>query len=247
MSIEKKYLQSLLILVGVAFSSCTSPSYVVNSRNVPQFGEAKEFSAVAGLSAVGGEVQTAYAITNHLAVMGNTYVVSVNDQRIEPFLRRKHFFGEAGIGYFAKNEVARFEVFGGYGIGHDVGRNNYGFLDLDDYAIVTSDYQRIFIQPSISTNEKKVNFSLTARVTGVRFGRFSAHDNTRGLVVYHPGDPYRIFIEPAVTTRFVLGGNFYGIFQIAISGPQGDRYVYFDYTPVEMLIGVQYHTGKRKE
>ncbi|MEJ0030100.1 MAG: hypothetical protein WDO15_06885 [Bacteroidota bacterium] len=57
----------LLLLVGFALTSC-APAYISNTRNTPMFGEANEFAGSVAISS-GLDVQTAYSVSDHVAIM----------------------------------------------------------------------------------------------------------------------------------------------------------------------------------
>lgn len=231
----------LLFLVGFALTSC-APAYISNTRNVPLFGEANEFAANVAMSS-GVDAQLAYSFTDHIAVMANANsVFKKYTPEGKPSYNRNHFFGEGGIGYFSRTKSARFELFGGYGMGSGNSYESFFFFGKEE-LVAKGTYSRIFIQPSFGTNKKKFNIMFTARLSMVDFKKFTTTDPASVAPEYKPIDGIHTFIEPSITLRSHLAGNLRGFFQFGLNKPLNDD-VYFDYVPVQAAIGIQIHTGQ---
>ena len=232
----------LLLLLGFAVSSC-APAYIANTRNVPLFGEANEFAGSVALSS-GIDAQLAYSFSDHIAVMvnANTVIKKITPKDDASF-NRNHFFGEAGIGYFTRTKAARFELFGGLGMGQGNSYESFFFFGTKE-LVAKGTYNRIFFQPSIGTNKKKFNIMFTARVSMVGFQKFTTDTPSPGSPgEYKPTDGYHTFFEPSITLRSHLAGNLRGFFQLGINKPFNDD-VYFSSVPVQAAIGIQIHTGQ---
>lgn len=237
-------LLSLAVLAGLALTSC-APAYIANTRNVPMFAEANEFAGSVALSS-GVDVQAAYSVSDHVAVMANANTVqqTLNPGDNKPSFKRNHFFAEGGLGYFSRTKKSRFELFGGYGMGSGTSYESYFFFHTQSQSVVTKGtYSRIFIQPSIGTNNKKFNLMFTARVSFVNFTKFSTEDPAATPMEYKPTDGYQVVIEPAITARIHLAGNVRGFFQLGINRALNED-VLFNVVPVQGSIGIQIHTGQ---
>ncbi len=83
----------------------------------------------------------------------------------------------------------------------------YFFHTLSQSVITKANYGRIFIQPSIATNNKKFNIIFTARVSMVGFSKYSTEDPRATPQVYKPTNGYQVILEPSITARVHLAGN----------------------------------------
>lgn len=210
------------------------------------FGEAKEFAGTIALGSPGVEVQAAYSFSNHIAAMINGQFLSggtVYSDNSTTF-KRKQNFGEVGIGYFYKGQDVRMEVFGGYGIGKSVSLNNYTFPVSTDQAIVYANLNRIFLQPSLSTNLANFNIIVTPRLSLVRFGNFTSDPFVTPQAI-KPNDNWQFFFEPSVMTRFKIAGPLRGFFHIGVCGSLKTSYI--KHAPVSSGIGLQIHTGQLRK
>lgn len=234
-------LLTLIAIVALMATSC-APTYVSNSRNVPMFAEAGEFAGSVALSS-GVDLQTAYSLSDHLALMANANILrqggSTDDG--ESFTRANTFF-EGGVGYFSRTKTSRFELFAGYGAGTRTSYESFYFFQNNLPLIADGKYSRIFIQPSYGTNKKKFNIAFTARVSIVNFTEFKTEDPTAAVPMYKPTEGYQIFLEPSLTTRFHLAGNLRGFFQLSLNAPVSD--IYYTHVPLQAALGIQIHTGQ---
>lgn len=235
-------LLTLTVIAGFALSSC-APAYISNTRNVPMFGEANEFAGSVAISS-GVDVQAAYSVSDHVAVMANANaVIKKMSPEGKPSFNRDHFFAEGGLGYFTRTKTARFELFGGYGFGGGKSYESYYFFQTGTENVVTkADYNRIFIQPSIGTNKKKFNIMFTARVSMVGFTKFTTDDPAAATKEFKSSG-YEIMLEPSLTARAHLAGNVRGFFQLGVNRAVNSDVV-FNYVPVQASLGIQIHTGQ---
>lgn len=225
----------LIILLLVA--SC-SPLYLPGTKNTPLFREQGEAQISGFLSSSGLEAQVAYALTDHLAMIGDFSYAS--QKKSNPDYTRKNTFGEAGLGYYDRSRSARYEVLVGYGIGQGTHHDVYYFF-ADDFGKqvsveTTAKMQRIFVQPTIGTNNRGTNISFTPRISWVDFSEFSS-----GGVTEKPVEGPVIFLEPTATIKFKLAGNLYGIFQLGLAVSLGDTF--YTVQPLTASVGVQIDTG----
>lgn len=231
-----RFAAGLLLLVLV--SACKS-TYLPNTRNVPLFREGKEAMATVAVAS-GLDVQTAYALTDHVAIMANGNITGATYQTNDgEDYQRNYSFGEAGLGFFGRSRSARFEIYGGYGIGKGTSYEAlYLFIDQGAKAVIaTGKFNRIFLQPSIGTNGRNFNISLTSRFSMVRFTEFESEG-----ILKKPVEGYQLFLEPALTTTFKLAGNLRGFFQLNVNAPIPSD-TYFEYERFNAAIGIQLHTG----
>jgi hypothetical protein len=221
------------LFLSVLLGSCAQ-AYLPNVRNTPQFREAGEFQLGAYVG-TGVDAQVAYAITDHLGMMANGSFAT----KKETDFTRQQQFGEIGIGYFNANRNMRIELFGGYGLGKSTHSSQYYFFFPQfgqQQLVTTGEYQRVFIQPGIGTNNRRFNMSVSMRFSSVDFKRFRAE----GFEV-EPDEAPQLFIEPALTGRFPLRGNIYGLFQLGV-GLSSDAESYFKTTPLQASFGIQINT-----
>src|SRR5690242_8442254 len=123
-----------LFLPLVFFCSSCAVVYVPSARNVPLFTKSGEFNGNLSWGTSGLNVQSAYAVSNHLGVMANFQSDAGNS--------RTHIAGDIGLGYYLRKKVA-FEVYGGYGIGKGYGSDLH--FGLDDRVVeLDGRYQRLF-------------------------------------------------------------------------------------------------------
>lgn len=231
----------LLVLVA---TGC-SPLYIPTTRNVPLFREQGEFQASV-IASTGAEVQTALAVTDHVAVMVNGSILRQKISEPESYTR-SHTFVEGGIGYYKANRRSRVEIFAGYGLGKGTSFAQYYFFTNDfgqKDLVATGTYSRIFIQPSFGQNNRRFNLAFTPRISLVKFSEFSSNDNNPALdtKTIKPNEKPQLFLEPALTGKFPLVGNLQGLFQLGLNVP-ADSDVFFDYVPLQFAIGIQLNTG----
>ena len=236
-----RFFTILLVLVA---AGC-SPLYIPTTRNVPLFREQGEFQASV-IASTGAEVQTALAVTDHVAVMVNGSLLRQKISEPESYTR-SHIFVEGGIGYYKANRRSRVEIFAGYGLGKGTSYSQYYFFE--DYfgqkdLVATGTYSRIFIQPSFGQNNRRFNLAFSPRISLIDFSEFSSNDNNPALdtETIKPNEKPRLFIEPALTGKFPLVGNLQGMFQLGLNIP-ADSETFFDYVPLQFAIGIQLNTG----
>ena len=167
-------------------SSCTHYYYVPNSHNVTLFKEKNEFR---GTVAIGGEknkcltteLQTAYSITDNLAVMSNFSLASNG-------LAEQGFYLDGAVGYFKPiNDFFIFEIYGGLGNNTDI------FTDIS--------YLKFYAQPNIGVSFNTFDAAFSTRVSNVYFYDIyidSIYNESLDLLNKNRNS---ILIEPAITLR----------------------------------------------
>jgi hypothetical protein len=229
------------LLVLLLAAAC-SPIYVPNTRNVPLFKDGGEFQASVYGTTAGGDAQIAYAVSDHVAVIGSYSYGTQNQTNpgTKEQFTRKNSYGELGLGFYKVKRHSRLEIFGGYGIGKGTTHDQYSFFGLDNDVVATGTFNRIFIQPSIGTNNRNFNIAFTPRIAMVKFTDF-----TTDVKSVKPSDGYQTFIEPAVTGKFHLVGNLHGVFQLGLDVPVKSDAVYYEYMPAQFAVGIQIDTSNR--
>jgi hypothetical protein len=232
------------LLILVVFVSACAPTYVPNVRNVPLFSEGGEFQGTVYVT-TGIEAQLAYAVSDNVALMGN-YSRLKEKNTAQGFTRENNYY-EGGLGYFKNTRSRRFELFGGYGIGNGTGLGQYNFFfsTFGQQELVTDyNYSRIFIQPSIGTNNRKFNIAFTTRFSLVDFSKFTASTATIAATTVKPNENPHLFIEPSLSGKFPLVGNLNGVFQLGLNVAMPSD-VYFTFVPVQVAFGIQLQLGDR--
>jgi len=231
------------VLLLLLAASC-SPIYVPNTRNVPLFKEGGEFQAAAYATTAGADAQLGYALTDHIAVTGNYSWGSKKETTPKDFTR-KNSYAEAGLGFYNAKRSVRVELFAGYGVGKGTAHDQYYFFGLNNDVVATGKYNRIFIQPSIGTNNRNFNIAFTPRFSMVKFTEFTTNDATAKAQKFSPPDKFEMFIEPAITGKFHLTGNLHGIFQLGVTAATNQEEIDFEYMKTQFAVGLQIDTSNR--
>jgi hypothetical protein len=222
------------------FVSCTTV-YVPNTRNTPLFREQGEAQISGFITSGGLEGQGAYALTDHLAVIGSyTYgkQTTTNSTANPPIeYDWKNSFAEIGIGYFDRSRSARYELFAGYGIGEGTSLDQYSFFGLNNNVVATGKRSRIFVQPSIGTNNRNFNIAFTPRLCYVNMSEF-----TTAVASAKPKDSGQFYVDPAFTAKFRLAGNLHGLFQLGLTVPVPGE-VFYEFSTMQVALGIQIDTG----
>jgi hypothetical protein len=182
---------AVLLIILVFLSSC-STVYVPNSQSVPLFEEKKQAVVMGALAvgdqSTGADIQAAYAVTDHFAVMGNAYFGQVVEDWITSIDSNTTTFAgenvpyrnfELAVGYFTKLGTSDgiFEVYGGWGFG---GPRNTIESVREFYR-----NNHFFVQPNIGGRLGAVDVAFSTRINYVLWPEFS-----------------EVFFEPAFTLRF---------------------------------------------
>ncbi len=149
----------LFVLLAIFVVRC-SPVYIPNARHATLFQKKGEYKATAYLLQV-ADVQLAYAVSNHVAVMANFNSSFTSNF---PCFR----FGEIGAGYFTKAKEFNIEFCGGYGIGTSLSNLNSKF--------VSGNYYRVYFSQSAGQKLERFQWSVTNRVSLVDFTTFQSSD-----------------------------------------------------------------------
>lgn len=218
-----KYHKIGFILSLWIFASC-SPAYVPNVVNTPLLSNKKEIQASLYSGVSGFDLQSAYALTDHIGIMANGSFINNRNDSLENF--RKHNFGELGVGYFSKiGNNGRFEVFSGYGTGKVQAEFENNLWQSDAYA----NYSRIFIQPSVGAATDYFDGAFSPRFVMVKIQQNNEHFT-------------EYFAEPTLTGK--VGYKYVkAVLQFGISIPMTE-YPDFNYNPFLLSLGIQAYLNR---
>jgi hypothetical protein len=242
---------AVLIAFVISFGSC-APLYVPNARNTPLFDQPGEAQVSFGYAS-GFDLQSAYAVSEHVGVMVNyfntvqsgTNVLSMQENNF----RYRHRLIELGMGYYTNltgNEGQRVKIYaelfggGGWACGSGVDNASRGFMifQSQDTVNVQSRYRRYFIQPLLAFRFPSADLTLTCRISAADFYRteITSTPNKRLEV-----DQLKAFFEPSVGYRLYtrnrkLFFNFQCGFNYPLSQAIDEEYV--EYVPFSGTVGV---------
>ncbi len=153
----------LALLSLLATVSCGPTYYKPTVMNIPNFREKDEVHLATNIGTSNflysfhGDIQAAYALTNHLAIQANymrsSDAVSYRNATSDEFDTDRFFsLGECALGYFMPfDKHGTFSIFGGYGAGKV--RNN---LKLNGEC--SADLGKLFVQSSMGYRDENIEF-----------------------------------------------------------------------------------------
>jgi hypothetical protein len=238
----KKNILSIIMCAYLLAAACSYPHYYYspNVQNVPLFKEREEFSFNLGGS-VGAvdpslEVQAAYALPGHIALMTN-YMAGGTDNSpasYDDYSKNRYF--EGGLGFYVPfREIGVFELYTGYGQGsqnHAFAYKEYqGKLIWNWVADGSADmsYTKFFIQPNIGIRTNWVDAALSVRLSALNFTEINIYNTVHRLqelnTLQQNNTPW--LFEPALTCR--LGkGSLKGQMQIVFSNDFSGSDLHFE-------------------
>lgn len=155
-----------IIIIGICSSSCAHYYYAPNSNNIPMLKEKNDCKVQAAYSSgnyfEGIEVQSAYAVSNHIGIQLNFFTAWDN---YEEYGKGTGTYAEAAGGYFlpTTNKKWVFETYAGIGSG--VVNNTYENLSQTSKVGVT----KIFLQPSFGFNYKNFELAVASKFSLANF------------------------------------------------------------------------------
>jgi hypothetical protein len=218
------------IVISSMLCSCYSPRYVYSpsTQNIPLLNKKNdlEFSAfyAGSLNAFKGkgnynrgfDIQSAWAVSNHFALMVNESARWEKNGANDTFfysdsssLSYKRNFTEFGAGYFSlmhHNAKMKIQLFGGVAFGGSKITDDYFSNGIQTDKYHNSKVTKIFIQPAlIYSPTKKFSGALTSRFTEVIFAHINTNYTLNELDNYildslNTSPVY--FWEPAVSYTF---------------------------------------------
>ncbi|HVI46138.1 MAG TPA: hypothetical protein VM802_14780 [Chitinophaga sp.] len=209
----KPIIYAVLLCSVAVITSCNKHIYVPNTVNVPLLKEKHEFKG----SISPTNLQTAFAITNNIAIMANgqyVYRFKFNDSINNDLFSDNNTRGgliEGAIGYFKPLDPKKrmvFDVYGGFGGGHfktlTVKRTSGS--NPDDYTI-KNQFTKVFIQPSIGFVHPVIEAAFSSRFSLLNFyntqmgPKAFENDATGKANFMRISDKPVFFYEPALTFR----------------------------------------------
>lgn len=218
--IHNKLMTFAVIVITILFQYSCAPVYVPTVINQPLFTGKGDFKASLHGGISGWDLQSAYALTDHIGVMAMGSFEDFKSDENDDY--HKHLFGEVGGGYFnTLGPFGRLEVYGGGGIGKINVQNGSGYLEDYSNAILG----KVFIQPGIGISSDYVDLSFASRFVWADILDESVHHN-------------RFFYEPAITGK-VGYKKVKGVLQVGFSAPLGEKTLDFAYQPFIISFGIQ--------
>lgn len=264
----------IFIFLTCICCSCHPPRYIYSppTQNIPLLGKKNDVELSAfyagainafkekGSYIRGLDIHTAWAISNHFAIMINESVRREKNGSNDSFfpgdsssLFYKRNFIEAGAGYFSSvnhNKKMQFQVFAGAAAGSskifdDFISNNI-HLSKHHYSRVT----KIFVQPAlVSAPFKRLSTALSSRFTAVLFSHIRTNYTRAELNNYlldSIGVSPVFFWEPAVSYTFSLK-NFPVKFEVQGSFTVLLNHRFVEHRNANLGIGITYNFLKVKE
>ena len=232
---------TLLLLGGCAVS------YVPNSVNTPLFDQKGEALASVNAGFSGYDVQTAYAVTDHIGVMLNG---SFDSEQSDPNYKHSHTYVEAGAGWSGKiGQYGRYEIYTGYGMGptetYYRRKNLIGnFFVIDSLGVFN---QRLFLQPSAGFKSEYFEASFSSRFVFLHLSpryylqRIEGNPNSE---TSYPARPNTFYWEPVLTIKGG-GKKLKGYIQGGISWPLQNNPDYYNNIFI-FSLGLQYRFNLKK-
>ncbi|GEM_PF-1124024 len=215
----------LLIFIVSLFFSCTSFIYYPNGINAPLLQEKDELQVNLAIKGLGGDIQGAYAFSNHFSTQLNINMLDVFGNEFGVAHNSGQYYGEAAIGYYAS--ITPGFVFEAYlGTGH----GTTFFRNTNTDVLRTTDYHKIYAQLDAGFRTKNFKIGLAFREAFVN----AYKEKIDGVVT---GDQYMdTFFEPVIF--MALGGKKYKInAQLGFSEAQFDAII--DYAPLIVSLGLE--------
>lgn len=193
---------SLPVLAVLTMASCKS-IYEPNLVNIPLMQHKNEVVVVLDPK----NIQAAYAVTDHVAVMANGFYTYENAASESEKQGGDGRLVEAAVGYYKPirgNLV--FETYGGFGLGNATLRNTIqnssGELVRQTF---NADAFKYFIQPDIGYKSKYADVAFAARLSVIDYQHpsttnYPQEDIERDELGEIGKTPY-VFIEPALVVR----------------------------------------------
>jgi hypothetical protein len=204
----------LLLSLFVILTGCAHNYYVSSIQNVPLFRERNEFH-LAGSYSIGdesesGELQTSYAITNHLGIMANYMKTKSGSFSKKDFVTGINY--DIGIGYFRPiGKIAVLEVYSGYGRNkqhHGYSESNYnsstGGYDYISNGEAFVKYKRYYFQPAFGLTFDFFDVAGSVRLSQLSYTYVNYDIAGHGedvLILDMLRDRNHYILEPAITLR----------------------------------------------
>jgi len=216
------FLLGAVALVMTMFSC--SPEYIPNMVNSPMFNEKGEVQGNLAAGVSGTDLQLAYAVSDHIAIMANGSFYDETSDTTDDFHR--HTLYEVGAGYYDLiGGHGRYEIFGGVGTGKIKG---YWEDSPLDNPVSDARFFKFFVQPAIGLRSDYADGSIGSRWVLVRTDY--NEEEPEAQAGFHP------FFEPFIMGRLGFR-NIKLVSQLGFSIPVGQE-VPFDYQPFMFNVGL---------
>ncbi len=189
---------SHLYLFAIAIlTSCSV--YTPNTLHTPLFVHQGQASVGAHINQ-GFNIQGSYAVTDHIAIMGNLLQVKNSVDNNSTSREGNGALYELGAGYYTPMGKTVFEINGGIGFGNlDIEKNI-----SSEVRKFEAKGTRFFLQPSLGYVSKNFEAAFTTRAALLKFNNISTTYLAEDLSADDFVDidqPTWLFIEPAITLR----------------------------------------------
>ena len=223
----------LFLIAVVLLFSCSSFVYYPNGANAPLLSEKDEIKIAAGIKGFGGDIRSAYAITDKFALQMNVNLVNVETSEPRPFsdegnekFQNGNCYAEIAGGYYKSlTPNLIFEAYLGAGRGLSFSES------LESGSTRTSNYSKIYLQQDIGLKTKILNAGIALREAYVYVSKVAIDDVDQNL------NGYDIFLEPILFLS--LGFDKFKInAQAGYSEAQIGSMAY--YSPLIFSLGLEY-------
>lgn len=147
----------VIVMVFLLFS-CSSFVYYPNGANAPLLTHKDEVQVAAGIKGFGGDIRTAYALTDKIGVQMNANILNVDVTELGVSYLNGNYYGEAAIGFYKPiSSIFVFETYAGAGTGITSSKN-------DDTGVTkTTNYQKFYLQQDFGLRWKFIDFGFAVR------------------------------------------------------------------------------------
>ncbi|KAB2879617.1 hypothetical protein F9K33_08735 [bacterium] len=225
-----------ILMIGV--ESC-SPVYVPNAVNTPLFTGQNEFHGAGYIrNLTSWDVQVAFTPLNHVGIMANGSVGSMEFFLAPELGKSRQEFFEPGLGFFGRlnpeNNVHG-DLYIGYGRGKIKSKSDFFESIINVNTRTTGYFHRFFLQAAFGAPSGTNGPLLTCRLTKIDYYKFKSK-----IAVVHK-DETAYFAEPALTIKFgpkPFKFVIQGIFAQRVGGDKDLQYV-----KTQLLGGAEIQIG----
>lgn len=223
----KRWMLGLIFLLSLLLLACNATIYVPNSINTPMLKERNQLNLSAHYGVNDFEVQSAFALSNHIGLMYNH--AFTKEKSSDEYVRQN--VNEVGLGlYKAFPKGLIMEIYGGYGYASMHSYSETGDLppifpiktkadnELSDKMV--GDYEKYFIQPTIGVSRSGISVALSGRVSRIKYIDYEWMNPSNW-------DAHGDFFEPALTVK--IGNKVKIVGQIGLSFSMNDNFGEYDY------------------
>lgn len=223
----RRGIMGLILLLSFLLLACNATIYVPNSINTPLLKESSQFNVSAHHGFNDFEIQSAFALTNHIGLMYNH--AFLKEKSADDYIRQN--VNEVGLGlYNAFPKGLIMEIYAGYGKASMHSYSETADLspifpiktktnnELSDKMV--GDYEKYFIQPTIGVSRSGISVALSGRVSRIKYTDYEWMNQS---FYDAEGD----FFEPALTVKF--GEKVKIVGQVGLSFAMNENFGEYDY------------------